>query len=228
MGFRNPINGVPPSSIDGDLIAPDSIGTEHLVADAITAKHTITGALIRTAASGQRWEMDSTPANEIRAYSDDPDETAHGNLAVGHNGTDGYVDLYPPSINGASVPSLRLRTDDFAGLDADIVSLGHLFGTLQPYTPLRVDGEEVTFGPGRGIKEVQFGKTSVNPNGNGEATIIHGLDGTPVIVLTKLVVGNFNGVNANNYTSREFDVTIYTAGGNPVSSGRTVAWLAIR
>lgn len=53
MGFRNPINGIPPSAITEDMLADGSVSGTKLTADAIDGK-TITGATLRTAAAGER------------------------------------------------------------------------------------------------------------------------------------------------------------------------------
>lgn len=47
------------TTIDGGKIATDSVQAGQIAGDAITAKHTITGATLRTAASGQRVEINS-------------------------------------------------------------------------------------------------------------------------------------------------------------------------
>ncbi len=244
MGFRNPINGVPPSSIDGGMIAPDSIGTEHLVADAITAKHTITGALIRTAASGKRWELDSSPANELRAYSGDADEDLHGALVIDEDGDYNEVRLRTPRSDGETAAYLDLFSSLASGTDPGSNGINLTGNTIgfwptalgSPFDPpaVRIDtgsGSDpagITIGGGRRIRELQFGWDSVSPNASGQATINHALAGTPTIVLVGLRVSNFNGVNADNYGSSTFRVTIFTAAGDPVTNGRSVAWLAIR
>lgn len=63
-------------------IAPGAISTPQLAANAIDGM-TITGALLRTAATGRRVEIDSpTSANEIRFYTGSVGETAPGLVQV--------------------------------------------------------------------------------------------------------------------------------------------------
>ncbi len=63
-------------------IAANAVNTSQLAAGAITAKHTITGALIRTAKSGMRWEIDSKNKNRIRGFSGVTGEDVRGGLTL--------------------------------------------------------------------------------------------------------------------------------------------------
>jgi hypothetical protein len=74
------------------------VGGEHIADDALDGK-VITGALLRTAATGKRWEIQSgTYANEIRAYSGDPDEMAFGGLSVDTDTYSCRVRLLAPDV----------------------------------------------------------------------------------------------------------------------------------
>lgn len=82
---------------------------------------TITGAFIRTAVSGKRWELDSNPANELRAYSGHPDETAPGGLTVDTIGADSVLTLETPTITGAGVARIKMVAADAGGVaESDI------------------------------------------------------------------------------------------------------------
>ncbi|HSX68135.1 hypothetical protein [Nocardioides sp.] len=115
MGFRSPLNGIPPSSLTDDMIADGAITGPKLSADAIDGK-TITGAFIRTAAAGKRWELDSNPANELRAYSGHPDEVASGGLTIETIGDDSVLTLETPSVTGAGVARLKMVAADVVGV----------------------------------------------------------------------------------------------------------------
>jgi hypothetical protein len=128
MGFRNAFNGIPPSSITADLLADGSVTGTKLSADAIDGK-TITGAFIRTAATGKRWELSSTPANQLRGYSGRPEEDQPGVFEVDSNSllatfklVTPVFDPYPPAaITAAS--SVNGTSPGFMDITAPLVSI---------------------------------------------------------------------------------------------------------
>jgi hypothetical protein len=130
MGFRSSFNGLPPSSITAELLADNSVTGTKLTADAIDGK-TITGAFIRTAATGKRWELSSTPQNRFNAFSGLATETAPGGLIVDTGVAAGLsystVDLKPPNV-GFGVPSLNFWAARAAGSGSGALNIGT--GTL--------------------------------------------------------------------------------------------------
>lgn len=147
MGFRNAFNGIPPSSITDDMLADGSVTGSKLSADAIDGK-TITGAFIRTAATGRRWELSSTPSNELRAFTGLEGATpnsVHGYLTVdyadsglGAPESESYVELLPPRVGNLYPYQSGLRLgapntrDAYADLWAEEL---HLTGGPQAFGP---------------------------------------------------------------------------------------------
>lgn len=106
-------------------ITDGAISTPKLSANAIDGM-TITGALFRTAASGQRIEIDSISAeNEMRFYSGHAGEINPGYIAVGAS----ELDMQSPNISGFGGGSLYLGGDSGPGglsqgdITADVIDL---------------------------------------------------------------------------------------------------------
>ena len=80
--------------ITADNIAANSITANEIQTNTITTLNltagSITGALIRTATSGRRIEMDTTNTNQIRFYDS---TTLYGFLEANRTGSDGYINL---------------------------------------------------------------------------------------------------------------------------------------
>ena len=85
----------------GELIVDGSITAAKLSATAIDGK-TITGATIRTAASGQRWTLDSAVVNMILGYTGAAGESQPGSLAMSTDGTSGMTNMYSPQFKGGA------------------------------------------------------------------------------------------------------------------------------
>lgn len=110
-------------AMDTDLIVQNAITADKIAADAIVAKH------YATAASGQRWDMDSSPANEIRGYSGRADEAAPGSLVVDDDGASGggyYLKLSTGRSAGheAATLSMHASSTGQTGLHVDTDSVG--------------------------------------------------------------------------------------------------------
>lgn len=117
MGFKNPLN-LPPGSITGSLLA----------ADAIDGK-TITGAFIRTAATGTRWEIDSPGhSDEIRGYTGHVAETFPAYIQVSPS-SGGLLYLQGPDL-GAGSPSIQLAPGGaLVTADQGVTLVGNAAGT---------------------------------------------------------------------------------------------------
>lgn len=133
--FRNPVTSLPASAITGQ------IGGSQLAADAIDGK-TITGALIRSAATANRVEISSTEPGgfaEIDLYTENPTDTPANLVAFGAS-TGGRTLAIggPVKSGGTHQPQVFLQyadpTEDqsLVTLSADIVQVP---GTLE------VDGQ---------------------------------------------------------------------------------------
>lgn len=87
-------------------ITDGAISTPKLSANAIDGM-TITGALLRTAASGQRVEIDSTTINKVRLYSGHAGETSPGYISAGAS----FVEIEAPNISGFGPGNIFLGGD---------------------------------------------------------------------------------------------------------------------
>jgi hypothetical protein len=101
------------NAITADSIAAGAVQTEQLDAYAITSKHTITGALIRTAESGARTEMNASGLRVVG--SDNTDLVRLGfNQATGMSIKDPNTGLLTPLANMAFGTSFFFRTAGLA------------------------------------------------------------------------------------------------------------------
>jgi hypothetical protein len=85
VGFRSPLNGLPPSSITADMLEDGAVTGSKLSADAIDGK-VITGSHIRTGATGRRLEFGALGRNAIEGYSGAADELAPSDVEMFNNG----------------------------------------------------------------------------------------------------------------------------------------------
>lgn len=107
MPFRNPTTSLPASSLEGQITG------DQIAADAIDGK-TITGALIRTAATGRRVEL--TPDGRIVFHTGQASQTATGEIVTGVASSlpgwyQGYLRLRPPAHGGYTAPTLDMYVD---------------------------------------------------------------------------------------------------------------------
>lgn len=102
-------------------IAAGTITTAKLAATAIDGM-TITGALIRTAATSTRVEVDSISQNQIRFFTGHASETVPGAVVSVLNpagvGTRGAIRITAPTIGGSPEASLTLSGDSGGSSDA--------------------------------------------------------------------------------------------------------------
>lgn len=107
MPFDDPTTSLPASAIEGQVQ-----GTQ-LAADAIDGK-TITGALLRTAATGRRVEIGTD--GRVVFHTGQSAQTAPGDIRTGVSSSlpgwyQGYLVIRPPSHSGYAAPELRLYVD---------------------------------------------------------------------------------------------------------------------
>jgi hypothetical protein len=93
-------NEIAANTIVAGNIAANAITAATIAAGAIDGK-TITGALIRTAAAGNRWELKSAGFNTLQAYSGIAAETLPGGLTV--SSADGSLNLFTPNLGFGQV-----------------------------------------------------------------------------------------------------------------------------
>lgn len=67
-----------PVPFSAGALSTNAVSADVLAANAITSKHSITGALFRTAATGQRWELASAAVNTLLSYAGVSGETPGG------------------------------------------------------------------------------------------------------------------------------------------------------
>jgi hypothetical protein len=109
------------------ILAAGAVTAGIIAAGAIDGQ-TITGALIRTAAAGQRWEITGTPSNHITGYSGVTSETP------------GYLEVTSAAGAGPSaVPVVNLTTGTAPGVSpAAIQLLGEDPGAANPAASSRI------------------------------------------------------------------------------------------
>lgn len=120
-------------TITAGLIAADAITGTKIQAGALDGK-TITGALIRTAASGQRWELTSANVSTLLAYSGLAEETAPAGIRIQGTpggGTSGYSNVGFTSGNFGNTPG-GITIETFQ-TDA---------GGAAPYTHVNITGDQ--------------------------------------------------------------------------------------
>lgn len=132
MGFRNPTK-IPPGSVGVAELADGSVTGPKISVGALDGK-IITGALIRSAATGQRWEQDSVLYNEIRGYSGHANEIDPARITVG-------------VTSGTPTPFLSLASPDRGFLGGASVSL--LASTGAAVNPLIQTSGDVSVANGR-------------------------------------------------------------------------------
>lgn len=96
-------------AITADKIGANAVTTDNLQANAITSKHTITGALIRTAATGERFEINSQGITGIDAF---------GTTAFRLTPSSGALELTGGGATGAGV--ITLSAESTAGTRTQI------------------------------------------------------------------------------------------------------------
>lgn len=166
-----------------------------LAADALDGK-TITGANIRTAATGQRWEMDGGGvADRLQGFTGDPQETAPGGLFVSRGYTSGtgptdrpYVALTAPVLNSGNPDPNPVLFGMGPTRDGTGSGYWQFAGDVRLASPKTTDSAAT-----RGYVDgrLRRGITAVTADANGDATITHGLGTTPSAHALELI--GFNG-----------------------------------
>lgn len=237
MGFRNAFNGLPPSSITADLLADGSVIGSKLAADAIDGK-TITGAHIRTAASGKRWELDSTPANELRGYSGDAAEVLHGRVAVDADEDYAYVRIETPTIGTEDPAMVHLGASvrqGGAALPADVSVYTDMFGVWGNSVS---DAQSLTFDTTTGdlalngstaLRYIDFGRFVGTASG-GFVSIPHGVPASPKCVQVSSVSAHRSRVTAAGGAFGPITVEVRNLDGDilaPDGQSVIVYWLVL-
>lgn len=219
------------SSITADKIAADAVTASKIAAGAIDGK-TITGAFIRTAASGQRWEIQSSPANEIYGYTGAADELSPGKLSI--DDTFGYPRLAlvgPRSTAATSLAAqLKLDSDNLAGKNAAQLLADWIRVAASGYT-VDIDSTGVLIGDGtQRIRTLDFASPTVTVGTGGEVNVTHGLGATPSFVNVQARSVNQRTVSVIAKTSTNFRIKVWIGDGSTLASGDTIPidWLAIR
>lgn len=188
---------------------------------------TITGALIRTAVAGLRWEIDSAIIDEIRAYTGRAAEINPAFLQVLGTATNGILEIVAPQFT-AGLTKFRLENDSSAPAGnqrtmttvTDILQFnaanaaffgGTVFAVLSNNLHnLLVDNSGITINNTAPILGVDFGAWAGNTNG--AATIVnqpHNLGVTPAYVGVNQSSGSGAGrVRSVARTAAKFDVVV--------------------
>lgn len=107
-------------------ISDGAISTPKLAADAIDGM-TITGALFRTAASGQRIEIDSATRNEVQCFSGAASETAPGYLKSDLVSGGAFTTIASPEVAGVTgTATLNLQVIPSLGAQQAILSANNV------------------------------------------------------------------------------------------------------
>lgn len=156
MAFRNPVHTLPASRITGQITGPQikagAITADHLTATAIDGK-TITGALLRSAASANRVEISSTAPGafaEIDLYTETPTDAPATLVAFGAASGGRALGIGAPLKSGGThQPQIFLQYTDptenssIVQLSADIVQV---VGTLEVGGPVNATTTVATSG----------------------------------------------------------------------------------
>jgi hypothetical protein len=220
-------NEIAAGTITATEIATGAVTAAKLTADAIDGK-TITGALLRTAASGQRVEIDVNYENEIRFYTGNPAETEPGRV---ESSTGGDLWVYGPSLSGANGAGLRLHPSS-GQQTAEVFGDRFLFNNETVVTaesPAVL--YEKTLGPnGTQINCMRFGNaTGTTTAVTSQLVVTHGLGGAPTSVVigtqTQDRIARIQGSNSTTFT---LEVRNSNTGALIPSSAIAVYWLAVR
>lgn len=233
MGFRNSVRGIRPGTITSTELAENAVGTEHLQPDAVTAKHTLTGPLIRTAASGTRHELDqgsrrwyhNSFAGAASPFVEEKTmlagtAPAWQQTVFGSNFAEAWLAVEMLS----ALTRWRLWATNPNGTPGDIETQGTLLADkiafLQPTRGLQ-------FGEGRAITGLDFGRDSGNTGASSRRLVPHFVGGVPDLVVT----GSHDPgtVRVLNRTGLDIEFEFYTAAGALTGGGvtRTTSWLAV-
>lgn len=174
-------------------VATGAITAAKIAATAIDGK-TITGALIRTAAAGKRWELKSVPSNRLLGYSGSSMETAPGYLEVDEPGGNGfpYVVLKSGDISGAGGARIILETQTASDRNIDYMANKHAFGIVgfaDPWLLLTSAGLQIN--GTKTIGGIDFGRANgLTTNASSQVTFNHALGTSPLAISTFPATGH--------------------------------------
>jgi hypothetical protein len=225
-------------------ISDGAISTPKLDANAIDGM-TITGALIRTAATGQRVEISSPNTNQVRFFSGAAGETVPGAiLSDAPVAGEANTVISSPTFSGVTAAELQLRTNTTSAtayLIADEIQLnasGRVFvdgSRVLTTTNTQIVSNKTLAGAklgtaGNVVNGMQFGQAVAVPiNTNGQAVIPHTLGVVPSVIHATAVTGF--AVRVQGWTATNFTLVCYTLPGAALSTSSTavitVNWIAI-
>lgn len=226
MGFRNRLN-FPPGSITAAMLADGSVTGPKLSFDAIDGK-TITGAFIRTAATGQRWEIDAPGfSDQIRGYTGAPGEIDPASLTIAPGGSSNVLALKAPKLHANNPAELDLQQIDAGTGEWVLISNGggRFVDSETLATLAFVDQTGRYVGPG-GISTVAYSGTT---DANGFLTITHNSlfftpqSGWTVTTNPGASFAQFWGIDT--ITTTTCRVRFANAGGGPLISAAVVGRL---
>lgn len=184
MAFRNPLTSIPASGIIGQIQG------SQLAADSIDGK-VITGANIRTAATGNRVELDGTSFwDRVLFYTGDAGETVPPNINGGVDGGDGSLRLELRSgqrtLADPAILNLSTRPDSstWAALTANSGGVGPF-----AWSPTGTKINTITYRPST------RGRFAAASDASGNCVIPHGLGQIPAAWFANLAAGNTAAVN---------------------------------
>jgi hypothetical protein len=112
-------------------VAADAITADKIAAGAITAAkidaQTLTGVTIRTATSGKRWVLGSSPTNQMLGYSGLGTETSPGFLTIDADASFAWVQIQPPAMNGYKSANIRVETAVSGGYSRAVITADHTY-----------------------------------------------------------------------------------------------------
>lgn len=174
----------------------------HLAADSIDGK-TITGAFIRTAATGQRWEISGLPADKITAFSNIVGETPGYLQIYPTAGTSGgfipILDLYSASPPGGNGCSIRMQGQDVNALAPGNASLIQINSDMLRTPNFTID---YGFGPTLAASfavDVKYGSVSFPRGLSATATPVRFTAGDYGVTPTTIATVTLNTATGRNY-----------------------------
>lgn len=206
-----------------------SDGATKLIDLNVVGQPSITGALIRTAASGQRVELDGNAAHVVKLYSGDPSEQAPADLTTAAAGS---VRLHTPDV-GHGQGWLEVGTPG-AGTWPAYAAVYDQNGNLMPFLADQVaDANQhhlVKFVGTTDPHKINADGGSFTLDANGEVDIFHGLGASPIFasVVTGTAAAAYL-VEVGSITSTKFTARVFVANTGARAAGVTLTmrWWAI-
>lgn len=234
------------NTITAAQIAAGTITTGLLTATAIDGM-TITGAIFRTAASGQRMEMkNDVSAGVLQFYTGSAGEvTGYLNPNL-FGGTQPQVTLRPPSdTTYADAPTLDMRSGVAGGAGVSLISLhgGQIFidGNTDGFDSLVLSNGRASFplayvagstylgSQSMPLSCIRWGVSSATANGSGQVTVTHSMNPAPAQVMLS-IASRDRTMRVVAITGTTFTVEGYVASTNTLlTSGQVCSfnWLGV-